>query len=1185
MARVWTQEQLDAIRARRGTVLVSAAAGSGKTSVLSERVIERILDESDPCDADALLVVTFTKAAAAEMRQRISQRLTAILTEDPFNEHLQRQKLALERAHISTIHSFCGDLIRGNFHKLGISPSFRIASESEMTVLRDQAVQEVLERMYAQREDTPGFTDLVELLGSARDDRHLSETILQLYDFIRSTAFPERWLKRMTDAYNDHRPVEETVWGKFLLRYAGMALEYALSAAEELQHVADEDGEVFAAYSGELHNDVVYLQQCRECAKTGDWDGLVERLQNGGFGTLPRAKKGASDDVKKRVQDGRNAVKELVKKIKEQFPVSSAEATEEIFAQRETAEVLRKLVQDLWQELEERKQEKNLLDYGDLEHFALKLLVRPTEEGYERTAEAEELAESFREVMIDEYQDTNEAQDMIFSAVSREEGNLFLVGDVKQSIYRFRQAMPELFIRRRGAYPLYRREEETYPATVILGRNFRSRKGITDGVNFIFSQIMSEEMGEIEYNEEEALICGAEYPPSETPDVSLQILDGDSEEEDAADNDVLEARRIAEIIREKIARGDTVTENGQERPVTYRDFCVLLGSLSRHGNNYLKEFTHLGIPAWSGAQSGFFTVREIRMLLSLLRVIDNPIQDVPLLATMMSPMYGFTPDDMAEYRKKLPRGSLYLAVKRAAEDSEKVRGFLAEIEEFRRLAATMPADRLLRKIYEKKHCYAMVRVMKNGELRTANLRCLLEYAREYERGGYQGLSGFIRYIDRLQEQRSDLAPAAVASETANVVRIMSIHHSKGLEFPVVFLAGCAVQFNKQDLYRDLLIHPHLAVGLKRRDPQTAARYRTAAYEAVKLAMERDDLSERLRVLYVALTRAKEKIYLLMTLKKPEEKIANFAAQLRGQEPVSPFVVMQGKKFSDWLILTALRHPNGQELRACAGEGNVGVLPCESPWEIRVLHPKASQTEETTETIAERAEFSPERVDFLRERIGFAYPFAHMTQIPTKLAVSEVSEQAVRSQYVAAARPAFLSAKGLTPAERGTALHKFMQFSDYVRGKNDPAEELARMVRLGYLTGEEGGAVEIGKLQKFFSGGLAGRMFEALRQGNLHREVRFTMELPVREYDAGSECDGEGIVVQGVADCVMEEADGLVIVDYKTDRVTDGQELIDRYAGQLEMYARAMEKCFHRPVKEHILYSFALGKEVKISVEG
>lgn len=1171
----WTPEQQQAISARAGTLLVSAAAGSGKTSVLVQRVIEYITGDEDPCGIDELLVVTFTKTAAAEMKQRIAGRLTALLEESPYDARLQRQKILLDRARISTIHSFCSDLIRENFYRLNISPGFRIATEDEMVVLCGRAVQEVVEEGYASPSD--GFTELVELLSSDKDDNRLMETVVRLYQFIRSTAFPEEWLRRMAAQY-DSGPEAPSPWETVLLSYAEERLSHARGCIAASLRLAEQDGDVQAAYGPVLAEDLSALEYCIRSAHEREWDELRKGLGLCAFGRLGTLKKGLGLGIREKIQDWRGEAKELTRGLADYFALPRKEAMEEVLSQKAAVSALTELVARFSQRLDVLKAERNILDFSDLEQLALKLLVEQDGADVRKTELAKSLSVQFREVMIDEFQDTNEAQEYIFQAVSRDGGNLFLVGDVKQSIYRFRQAMPEIFMEKRRQFPLFNPDAPRYPAAVLLGKNFRSREGVTDAVNFIFRQIMSRRMGEIEYNEEEALTAAAFYPPSDTPDVYLKILDMTQAED--VENDEAEAAEIASVISNMIAEQTEITENGVSRPVMYRDFCILLRSAAKHAPAYVRELGKRGIPAWANSQGGFFGTAEVSAMLSLLRAVDNPLQDIPLLAAMMSPVYGFTPDEMAYIRLEAQTGPLYLAVQaRAARGDPHCSSFLKDLSFFRQLASTMPVDRLLDMIFAQKHVLPVFRVMRDGALREGNLRLLLEYARTYEGAGYQGLNGFLRYIDRLQEQRSDLAPASAAAETANVVRVVSIHYSKGLEFPVVFLAGCEMKFNRQGHYADLLVHPHAGIGLKRRDPQTAARFCTAAYYAVQLETERDELSEQLRVLYVALTRAKEKLYLLTALEHPARKLASLASQLEGAEPVAPFTVRNGSSFSDWILAAALRHPDGGILRELANEQALPILPA-LPWNISVEPPK---TEETAVCKTETVLPEPTLLPLLEKRLRYRYPWEAYTHIPTKAAASELAEQKTRRQFAAASRPSFALQEGLTAAERGTALHRFMQFADYQMAREDPAAELKRLVRQQFLTEEEGAVIDLGRVSRFFESPLARRIFAACR---LHREVRFTMEVPADVFDPAAHGDDakESVVIQGVADCVLEEPDGLVLVDYKTDRLKREEDFLERYAGQMALYTKAMEACFEKTVKERLLYAFYLERSILVPLQ-
>ncbi len=1167
----WTPEQRQAISAREGTLLVSAAAGSGKTSVLVQRVIERITGEEDPCGVDELLVVTFTKAAAAEMKQRIAARLAELLEGDPYNARLQRQKLLLDRAHISTIHSFCADLIRENFYRLGIAPGFRIATEDEMLVLRGRAAQETVEEGYAAPDG--GFTELVELLSSDKDDARLIETVVGLYQFVRSTAFPEEWLRRMAGQY-DEAGGGVRHWESVLLDYAGQRLIHARGRLSAAAALAREDPAVQAAYGGVLEEDIAAVERCIAAAAALDWDALRRCLGLCAFGRLGALKKGEGLAVREKIQERRGEAKELVRGLEEYFSLPSREAREEARSQKPAVLALTALVSRFSQRLDVMKAQRNLLDFSDLEQLSLKLLVERTQEGVSRTETAKALAQQFREVMIDEFQDTNQAQEYIFQAVSRQGENLFMVGDVKQSIYRFRQAMPEIFMEKRQKFPVFCPTSPQYPATILLGKNFRSRPGVTDAVNFMFRQLMSPRMGELEYSGEEELEAAASYPPSATPDVALKVLDMTQAAD--LDHDTAQAAAIASVIAQMVAQKAPILEKGAPRPALYRDFCILLRSAAKHAPAYVRELNKRGIPAWANTQGGFFGTAEVAAVLSLLRAVDNPLQDIPLLAAMLSPLYGFTPDELAYIRLEAPKSALYLALQaRASRGEDHCRLFVEELSHFRQMASTLPVDRLISEIFSRKQALAIFRVMQNGALREGNLRLLLEYARTYEGAGYQGLNGFLRYIDKLQEQRSDLAPASAVSENANVVRVISIHHSKGLEFPVVFLSGCDIKFNRQGLYADLLTHPHAGIGLKRRDPKTAARFSTLAYHAVQLETEKDELSEQLRVLYVALTRAKEKLYLITALEHPGRRLSALAAQLEGEAPIAPFAVRSGGSFSDWILLAALRHPSAGILRELAGAQDLAVLPA-LPWEVSVEQPEPPAQEAA---LPEWRLPDPSLLPELERRLEFCYPLAELSHIPAKAAASDLAEKAAGLRFEAAARPSFTLCQGLTPAERGTALHKYMQFAGYQAASKDPSAELERLVCQRYLTPEEGAGIELQRIAQFFASPLAARIFAA---GRVYREFRFAVQVPAGLFGPALPPETEdAVVVQGVADCILEEPGGLVLIDYKTDRLKKPSDYLARYAGQLELYTQAIEQCLQKPVIERLLYAFYINQTVAL----
>lgn len=1173
--RKWTREQQDAIDAREGTLLVSAAAGSGKTAVLVQRIIARITDPHTPGSIDRLLVVTFTRAAAQEMRERIAKRLAELLREDPNNDRLKRQQLLLPQARISTVHSFCSELVRENFYKLNIPQDFRICEESEMTVLRGEAADEVLSAYHEEQDEV--FDALSEAFSPGRDDFRLRSTLLNLYDFIRSHPFPERWLRQVASLYNPAQMVEETVWGKTLLSYGEEVLSYCIQMLKSALALSEEDSILYDKFAPVLAAEKDQAERLKALAASRDWDKLSSGLQNASFSTL-RAPKGYKDDpLKIRIAAARDEAKETLKKVAGSFVLTQEDCREDLTRMAPLVEKLFECVLRFSKRLDEKKMEKKAADFGDLEHWAIRLLAEEDPEGgFRPTKDAVALSKRFDEIMVDEYQDTNEAQDLLFQALSQNGNNCFMVGDVKQSIYSFRQAMPRIFLRYREEFAPYDREKKNHPACVVLDKNFRSRQEVTDSVNFVFGQIMSSKIGDVEYTGTERLAAGAVYPAQPGCETRLDILDSSlcEEEEQAA---TLEGRHIAGIIREMMESGFLVTENGVQRPARYRDFCVLLRSANKIAPFYAQEMAVCGVPAWAASVGGFFAAAEVALMLSLLRVVDNPMQDIPLLAVLMSPIYGFTPDDMADIRLEDRSLPLYLAVVRHAEKDARCAAFLQALERFRTVAASMPSDEFLNFLYEETGYRNLVQTLPGGEGRLANLRLLHRYAKRYEGSGYNGLSGFIRFIDRLEKQKADLAPAANGSEGEDVVRIMSIHKSKGLEFPICIVAGCGRLFNREK--DDALLHPELGLGVRLKAPDSPARFSTLPREAIRLELDRETMSEELRVLYVAMTRAKEKLILLATLKDADKTLGKLAAGLTKDEKLPEYTVRGATSLSDWLLSCALRHPDGKILRdrAMAEEELVLRVPDYTPWDIQVLRPDAPTVSLVQE---ERILPQPDEALFVRlkQALDWQYPFAALADVPAKVSASGFAEEQAGGEEMAGSlsRPAFLSHKGMTPAERGTALHTYMQFARYEDACLNPGQERERLVEEGFLTKEQGDAVELLRVSKFFAGKLGKRI---LSSKNVMRETRFMAELPAKEVkpELTGEMAEEPVVLQGVVDCVFEENGGLVLVDYKTDRIREPEELWKRYETQLKLYARAVSDMTGMPVKECLLYSFYLNQ--------
>ena len=1159
----WTDSQQDAISARRGTVLVAAAAGSGKTAVLVQRAIERLTDPENPTSADRMLIVTFTKAAAAEMRARLEHRLHDMLREHPGDPHLRRQSILLSQAHIGTVDSFCAEMVREFFHLLDLSPDFKIVSDKQEEELVNASLNEVLQEAF----EAGTVGSLADAFAGERDDRRLMEMVLTLYRFMQSHPFPEKWLAEKVAMYfpGDRGGEELSPWERVILEYAGEGLSHCVGLLDRALEECREDPAVEKAYAGALDKDRKAFSAMKELASAGKWDELCHKVAE-----FAPARRGTlrgydEDPLKQRLEAFRDEAKRTAKELAKYFSADRQACAWETAQTAPLVKSLQELTLAFSKRYQEKKRAGNFLDYSDLEHEAIRLFL---EEDGTPTPAAKEVAARFDEIMIDEYQDINEVQDSLFRAVSKEGENLFMVGDVKQSIYGFRRAMPEIFLRCREAFQKYDRQRDQYPASIVLDRNFRSREQVTSTVNFVFSRLMTKAAGDMDYTGEDRLVCGAEYAPKDGCETELQFISrsGGVLAEEA------EGAWIAGRIRELVESGFTVSDKDGERPANYGDFCILLRSANQYAYAYAQQLQARGIPAKASVAGGFFKAAEIGVMLSLLRVIDNPNQDIPLLSVLMSPLYGFTADDAARLRLESRDVPVYISLLQAAEEDARCKQVVEEISQYRTVAATMASDAFLNYLYSKTGYPDMVLSMEDGEERLANLRLLEKYARDYESSGYHGASGFVRFLDRLKQNNSDLQAAELPPEDRNAVTVMSIHKSKGLEFPVCIVAGCGRNF-VTDQRAEILLHPELGLGVKLRDRKRSARFTTTAREAIDLETGRSSSAEELRVLYVALTRAKEKLILVGSWEDPARTAEKLALELTESGP-APYTVRRGKNAAQWLLLCALCHPDGADLRREAGAPE-GCVSWEdyTPWKIGLSQ---YQPEEKGE---EQVQPQPEPADQelyqrLVEQTSFVYPYAQAVEIPAKVAASKLAAERDGSREITLSRPAWLGEQGMTPAERGTALHAFMQFANFSAAKQDPEKERDRLVDMALLTPEQGEVVDLRRVRKFLESPLGTRVLDSQE---VEKERRFTAVIPATLLQQEFEGTGEEVILQGAVDCTFVEGGRLHIIDFKTDRVRDMEELWDRYETQLQLYGAAMEEVSGHPVGELILYSMWLNQ--------
>lgn len=1189
--RNWTPDQQDAINARHGTLIVSAAAGSGKTAVLVERIIKRLTDCENPCDADKLLIVTFTRAATAEMRSRISAALEKELEKNPFDTHLQKQQMLLPSAKIYTIDAFCNDIVRENFEALGISPDFTLLDESESKIMQKQAVETVIERFY--EEDSSEFKSLVELLFAGRDDSSIEDNIIRLYQYSMAYPSPKAWLYESIRYYDSNLPLSDSPIGKVLVtnlleRFDAYISEasYALSKLDTVPEFATAKGRAILASECEL------CIKVREQIASFNFDKAIELANECEKASWSMPKGTTTDPDVIRAKEARDKCKKL---LTEDIHGFLCETEAEWKSDLEFLQpIVKKLIDatiEFQNEFMHLKTLKNAYDFSDITQFALKLLVEnPAADTVTPTPLALDLSQQFEEILIDEYQDTNKAQDTIFRAISKNEQNLFMVGDVKQSIYGFRQAMPQIFLDKKKSFKRYEREKDEYPACINLGMNFRSRKGITEYINFVFSQIMSEHCGDVEYNESEQLVFGASYDPIQEPEVELHIL-REATEEDERTSLEREATLIARYITDKV----------QNKGESYSDFAILMQATKGRAPVFEKVLKEYGIPVYTEASDSYLNSADISTVISLLRIIDNPLQDVPLLAVLLSPIFAFTPDEISQIRideRKSGRHStsLYSAILNAeADGDEKCADFLKRLRLYRRLAVSLPAGELIRKIYSDTLYPDIVCAMPNGTQRTANLHLFNTYADNFDQTNSFGISSFVRYLDKLMENDVDPASASTFSENANVVRIMTIHKSKGLEFKYCILANVGKDFNKKELISNLILHPTLGIGLNGRDIATGNTYPTLGYKSVQLALNDNTVSETMRVFYVALTRAREHLIIVgspSSNSKLENLINSCQRELRESEPISPFTVKSSKNFLKWLILTTLRHPNADALRSevdgyhtsIPGSDCLAAYIHNCPEDFIISDTAIANAEElgneidNPQGLADLAD--EDLVADIKARIEYEYPYRALATVATKRAASGMESDAPLEKFFATARPEFASQQGLTPAQRGSCLHKFMQYANYEKAKENFDDELERLTKQGFLTKREAAVVDAAKVAEFTNSDIYSRISKSK---DVMREKKFAVLVPAGQFEPElpPQLAKEPVLIQGIADCVFEENGTYVILDYKTDRTTDESELIARHSAQLLTYVDALSECLSAPVTSAYIYSFSLGKEIKI----
>lgn len=1225
MAIEWTREQKAVIESRNRNLLVSAAAGSGKTAVLVERIIRMITEGEHPLGIDQLLVMTFTKAAADEMRERVLKAVDERLMKNPDNPHLQMQAAMIPYAQITTIDSFCLGILREHYNKLDLDPSFRVGEEGELLLMRQDVMKEMLEDYY--KEGSEDFSRFVETYATGKADQGIEDYIMQVYSFSQSNPWPKEWLsqcrKELLDAGKEE--LEETGWMKFLLQDLSLQLKELKRQLEGAAEICEEE-EGLSGYLPMLSADIRMVSGLLEAA---DYASLSELLSDASFPRLAAIRKKDVDQEKKAcVQAVRDRVKKAVGKLKELYCFESGkELLADLQGTAPAVDMLITLAEEYTERYQEKKQEKNLVDFNDLEHFALELLFTD-EDGKRVPSEiAGEFSRQFEEILVDEYQDSNEVQEALIVSISRERfgtPNVFMVGDVKQSIYQFRLARPELFLEKYESYP----EEEGKYQKIELHQNFRSRREVLDAINQVFNQIMTKNLGNIEYTRETALHPGAVFAPydgrlAEKPELLMIHAEGqlfkqlDEENVDYTSRE-LEAKAIAAKLKELTDpdSGLFVWDSAKKgyRRAGFGDVVILLRSLSGWAEDFVAILMNEGIPACAERKTGYFTAVEVETMLSLLAVIDNPIQDIPLAAVFKSPIVCVSDEEMAhcmalwksEAKKGQDRGIYaawrYYLERWRKEDDPDYPGLKKKLQEFDRLllrfrakASYLSIHELLYVLYEETGYYDYAASMPAGEVRKANLDMLVEKAISYEKTSYTGLFHFIRYIENLKKYNTDFGEASLAGEE-NTVRIMSIHKSKGLEFPIVFLAGMGKKFNKQDSYGKLLIDPELGIGTDYFDLERRLKTSTLKKNVLRRKKELSAMGEELRVLYVAMTRAKEKLILVGLDRYLDKKLERFRA-LERIDGRLPFTVLStADSYLDWMLMSLSGCLSDVQTQSFEGQDTGCMVVRElfaSGLMGREIERQAGRqlSKEALLSMNLEKSYDPDFAAQLRAALEYQYPFSSDIGLHTKLSVSEIKEQGQladdeETEFLPTI-PAFLKEeteeKG-RGALRGTAYHRALELLDFgrTRTRGELREALEVFKREKRMDEESLSMLSEGLLFAFLSSPLGKRLSLAQKEGRLKKEQQFVIGVPAREIGV---CDsGELVLIQGIIDAYLEEEDGLVLVDYKTDHIRPGQEqvLIDRYQLQMDYYKRALEQITGKQVKEKIIYSLTLKEEVRLN---
>ncbi len=1221
----WSESQQKAIKASGGTILVSAAAGSGKTAVIVERIIDKITEKKNNTNIDEILVVTFSNAAASEIKDRISNQINQLLIDNPGDIHLQTQQLLLDSADISTVHSFCQNVIKQNFQELSISLDFKIANQYQSDVLKFQAFSEIIDDFY----EDPQFDNILKITDATYDITKLFKHVKNISDFLMAIPFYDDWLDEQLQSYQDifvTGNIERSKFGGMIFK---LSLELISQAQRLLKNAMDicYDFENHKVYLENLNVKLSFLNEVRASVDNFQWQETFDLLSNFKVESLPRAKK--SDDVElvSKVKALHERFKEIVKILRaDYFFVQKNEFISDINYIYLNLSLLFEIIKKFLDRYQQLKKLKNFLDFSDLEQLTIKLLYVKNQGGYQKSPIAENISNNYKEIFVDEYQDTNLTQEYIFKAVSRAESNLFMVGDSKQSIYRFRQAMPQLFVQKIGLYQNYQgdgdcdtggccsREDcenveinSKFPAKIILNQNFRSNRCVTDFVNFVFEQLMSLDVGEVDYDDSQKLIPSLNNMESNNDnltEICFLSAEKNCHVDWAKQKLYYEALFIAKKINNMVKTKFKVKKNSSLVDVDFRDFCVLMRSPNEKIGYFVKAFGDVGVPILTEGGSNFFESKEIYFLISLLKIINNPFDDVSMMAIMLSEFFVFSLDDILELQN-YKAGSLFQAIKQDINNNGlKFEELYELILNLKRYVNILPLDKLLEEIYSRVDIYNIVKLSKNYGERVDNLALFVDMAKDFCDNGNNSLIDFIYYLNRLDEQKICFKLNNDVDNNENAVKIMSIHKAKGLEFPICVLADVSRQFNKVDTRSSVLYHNDFGVAINKFDSAKNLKYSTVPKNALKFKIENDILSEELRILYVALTRAKEKLIVVISDNDYQDRISDLSQMLsvdfdaKANKKISPYILKQAKSYEDFFILSLLRHPqmkkmiNGVPVKFFLDNVPEVKIFFEQVFDGLGFEEQRLKTEnmsvEKSVDICSSAPvfFDKNLIALMQKREDYRYPYQHLTRTPSKLGVSEIVKRDMLGGSCFDKKPQIFFKNNLSSAKLGNITHKFMQFANYENAKQNLDLECERLLKQEFISDEEYQNLNKIQLMKFFNSDLYSLISSAKI---VHREIRFVYPISVSEFDNLSNVNrgkvfvesDDKVVIQGIADCVIENQNNIVIIDYKTDRIQTLDELYDKYSLQLMIYQRALTKMFHKDSDRAIIYSFYLNQYLDI----